>query len=66
MLGALGVSLLGNLLISNGTIKSDQDTVRATQKFQCGLIHKQLFKYKDIFKMNPNLMTFIQEITYLK
>ena len=33
MLGTLGASLLGNLLIGNGTIKADESTVRAAEDF---------------------------------
>ena len=33
LLGTLGVSLLGNLLIGKGTIRADEGTVRACQDF---------------------------------
>ena len=33
LLGTLGVSLLGNLLIGKGTIRADEGTVRAGQDF---------------------------------
>ena len=38
LLGALGASLLGNLLTGKGTISAGEGAIRASQNFQCCLI----------------------------
>ena len=38
LLGTLGDSLLGNLLIGKGTIRTVEDTIKAGQDFKCHLI----------------------------
>ena len=38
LLGALGASLLGNLLTGKGTISASEGAIRASQNFQCCLI----------------------------
>ena len=43
LLGTLGASFLGNLLVGKGTIRAGQD-------FLCCLILQQIFKYKGITK----------------
>ena len=53
ILGTLGASLWGTPLTGKSTIRAGQD-------------FEQNLKYKSIFKTNPNLMVFIQEIIYLK
>ena len=80
LLGTFGVSLLGNLLsekwaratcqeqgaikAGDGVFRAGNGTVRLGQDLQCCVILWIILKYKDIIKMNPKLMVFIQEITY--
>ena len=73
LLGTLGASLLGNLLTVKGTITADEGTIRAVEgtiraggSFQCCPVLQLSLKYKNIMKMNLNLMVFIQENIYLK
>ena len=73
LLGTLGASLLGNLLTVKGTITADEGTIRAVEgtiraggSFQCCPVLQLSLKYKNIMKMNLNLMVFIQETIYLK
>ena len=65
LLGTLGASLLENLLTSKGTIREDEGTIRGGENFYCHLILYLLLKYKNIIKMNLNLMMFIEEIIFL-
>ena len=82
LLGTLGASVLGNLLIgkgaiatnlgwstiraAEGTFRAGEGTVRAGFNFWCHLIFSQILECKFIIKMNLNLTVFIQEIIYIK
>ena len=50
--------LAGRSVIHEGTNRAGQD-------FKCHATSFFNLKYKDIIKMNPTLMVFIQEIIYL-
>ena len=52
LVSLLGTSLLGYLVAGKGTIKIDQN-------FWCRLILYQILKYKNVIKINLNLMKFI-------
>ena len=54
LLGTLGDSLLGNLLTGKGIVRVGYGN------------KKEKGKYKNIVKMNQDLMVFLQEIIYLK
>ena len=60
LLGTSGISLLGNLLTGKGTIRSGEGIIRADQNFN------KCLNYKNIIKMNLNLMVYIPEIIYLE
>ena len=64
LLGALGASILGNLLTCKSTIRVGEGTIRAGQDFKSRLI--LILKYKNIIDMYLNLMVFNQEIIYIK
>ena len=76
LLGTLGASLLWNLLTGKGIVragsrnKKGKGIVRAgTGKqwdFYCRLILLHILKYKNIIKINPDLMVFIHQIICLK
>ena len=61
-LGTLCPSLLGNLLPVKDTIRAGEGMIWAGEA--CHIL-QLILKYKDIIKMNLNLMVFIQEIIYL-
>ena len=60
LLDTSGISLLGNLLTGKGTIRSGEGIIRADQNFN------KCLNYKNIIKMNLNLMVYIPEIIYLE
>ena len=60
LLGTSGISLLGNLLAGKGTIRSGEGIIRADKNFN------KCLNYKNIIKMNLNLMVYIPEIIYLE
>ena len=49
-LGALGASLLENLLTSKDTIQAGEEKIRSSQKFWCCVIVLLIFKYKKLSK----------------
>ena len=69
LLGTVGASLLGNLLLEKGIVRTGSEnkkgkgTVRAGYgkewDFQCRLILQQTLKYKLILRMNQDLMELI-------
>ena len=71
LLGTLCASLLENLLEDreirggDGVIEAGERTNSAGQDFQCCLLLQLVLKYKNITKMNPDLMVLIQEIIYV-
>ena len=75
LLGTLGASLLGNLLIgkkvklkksARGVARSGEGMIRVGQNFQCHIFLKIILNYKDVIKSNLGLMVLSQEIIYLK
>ena len=64
LLGTLGATLLGNMLIGKRVLRAGEGTTRGGEKFQYHLIFQLILKYKCIIKIN--LMMFIQEIIQLK
>ena len=70
LLGTFGASLLGNILAGKGMNRAGEEIVRAvygnekvrktTKKLQL------ILKYKNIIKINQNLMLLILEIIYPK
>ena len=64
--GTLASSSLWNLLTGKGKIIAGEGTIRGGQDFEYRLILYGILKYKNIIKMNLNLMGFIQEVIYLK
>ena len=63
LLGTLGASLLGNMLAGQGVMKTDQRVIRAGEgkiraryDFQCRFILWLIFRYKNIIKMNKDLI----------
>ena len=64
LLGTLGATLLGNMLIGKRVLRAGEGTTRGGEKFQYHLIFRLILKYKCIIKIN--LMMFIQEIIQLK
>ena len=64
LLGALGASILGNLLTCKSTIRVGEGIIRARQDFKSRLI--LILKYKNIIDMYLNLMVFNHEIIYVK
>ena len=58
----LGASLLGIILVGKGLIRADKGLRRARENFLCYFILYLILKFKDIIKMNLDLMGFIQEI----
>ena len=78
LLGTLGASLLGDVLskglsgkgvirAGEGTIRAGYGSKRSFLKNLCLLRHilQQTLKYKNIIKMNQDLMEFLVEIIYL-
>ena len=66
LLGLLAASLLGSALTRRGVIRAGKRVVRGDQNFWCHLILYLILKYKNIIKINLNLMVFFQELIYLK
>ena len=68
LLGTLGATLLGNMLVDIGVIRTSEETIRAVQGCYtiCNTIFWLILKWIDIIKVNPNLMVFIQEVIYLR
>ena len=66
LLGTLCASLLENLL-EDREIRGGDGVIEAGdgQDFQCCLLLQLVLKYKNITKMNPDLMVLIQEIIYV-
>ena len=71
----LGASLLGNMFtgkeaiatrVDKGTIRAGETAVRAGQDFLSRLILQPILKFKNLIKMNLNLMVLFQKIIYLK
>ena len=58
----LGASLLGKMLAGKLVKTADEGTIRAGegQDFWCRLINYLILKYKNIIKMNIDLMGFLQ------
>ena len=61
LLDTLGTNLLGNLF--TGKLEQAKKKLEPVKSFNATL---SCLKYKNIMKMNLNLMTLIKEITYLK
>ena len=72
LLGTLGAKLSENMLAGKGIVRagSGKGIVRVGSgkevDFQCRLILWQTMKYRNIIKMNQDLMVLIQEIISLK
>ena len=82
LLGTLGASLLGNLLTGKGILRAGSGNKKGKRNkkgkgiaragtgkqwdLKCRLILYQILKYRNIIKMNQDLMVFFQEIIYLK
>ena len=66
LLDTLASSLLRSSLLVRGLIRAAEKTIRAGQDFKYRVILELVLKYKNIIKLNLNLMVFIQEITYQK
>ena len=64
--GALGASLLINMLEDQWFIRADEWTNRTGQDFWYRLILWLILKYKNFIKTNLDLMVFMREIIYLK
>ena len=72
LLGTLGARLLGNIVAGKGINRAGEGTVRATKRFGKEQKKQKEFlipphpltnlKYKNIIKMNQDLMVFILEI----
>ena len=72
LLGALGTSLLGNMLAGKGFIRAGEGTAqvghgskRSSLKKKLILPHQQTLKYNCTIKMNLDLIGFILEIICL-
>ena len=65
LLGAVGDSLLGNLLAGKEVIRAGEETIKANLEFQ-HLILWLILKYKGVNEMFENLMVFIQKTACLK
>ena len=59
LLGTLGPSLLGNLLAGKGIVRADSGN---SGIFNTTSSFNKLGKYKNIIKINQDLMVFFQEI----
>ena len=66
LLGILATSILGSALRGKGVIKAGEGTTRAGGSFWCPPSFDVAPSYKNVIKMNLNLIAFIQEIIYLK
>ena len=81
LLGILGASLLGNMLVGKGINRAEYDSKDFHSKrgkgiirvgygykldFRYHLILWLVLKYKNIIRMNPDLMEFTLKIIYLK
>ena len=66
LLGILATSILGSALTGKGVIKTGEGTTRAGENFWCPPSFDVAPSYKNVIKMNLNLIAFIQEIIYLK
>ena len=66
MLDALHASLLENVLVDKGAITASKETKRVGNYFQWRSILQIILRPKNNIKIKPNLMVFIQGITYLK
>ena len=64
--GALGASLLINMLEDQWFIRADEWTNRTGQDFWYRLILWLILQYKNFIKTNLDLMVFMREIIYLK
>ena len=58
LLGTLGVSLLGKMLVGKGVIKFEQDKY-SRSRFVISPLPLLILKYKSIIKTNFNLIVFI-------
>ena len=65
-LETLAASVLGNALAGKGIVRTGEGVIRARQNFYCYLFLESILMYKNIIKMNLNLMVFIKEIIYVK
>ena len=54
LLGTLGVSLLGNLLASKGTIRAS--TIRTDQNYLWHFILSKILKHKSIIRTTLNVL----------
>ena len=61
---SVAASLLASILSRKGVMKAVEETIRASQNFQCRTSNN--FEIQNIIKKVLNLMVFIQEVTYLK
>ena len=63
---ALSACLLGNMLAGKVAIQASEGGIRTGQDFWCRLILWLTLKYKNIIRINLNIMMFIQEVISLK
>ena len=58
----MGASLLGIILVGKGLIRTDKGPHRARENVLCYFILCLILKFKDMIKMNLDLMGFIEEV----
>ena len=63
LLGTLGSSLLRNMLAEKGIAKAGYGNKKEKEMLRQSFGSKKTLKFKNIIKMNPDLMEFIQEIS---
>ena len=61
LLGTLGTTLFRNTLPGKSVTRAGKGTIKASQDFWCHPILWLILKYKDIIKINPNLMVLFEK-----